>query len=162
MEYRSLKESDSKGLIELIFSVYHDDPLSMWFDSEPGKDGLAVLIRNKRRQQSTGNALDIIALDGKKIIGECEIVRVGIGLGLIGVIIQKSHRRKNVGSTLLKITLNDAKKLGIIRVYAEISLRNDIAIKFFEKMGFSMSPNAEANLLRKASGSKTTILAKDL
>ncbi len=162
MEYRSLRGSDSKGLIELIFSVYHDDPLSMWFDSEPRKDELTVLIGNKRRQQSTGNVSDIIALDGKKIIGECEIVRVGIGLGLIGVIIQKSHRRKNVGSALLKITLNDAKKLGIIRVYAEISLRNDIAIKFFEKMGFSMASAAEANRLRKASGSKTTILAKDL
>ena len=162
MEYRSLKESDSKGLIELILSIYHDDPLSMWFDSEPKKDELIVLFGNKRRQQSAGNASDIIALDGKKIIGECEIVRVGIGLGLIGVIIQRSHRRKNVGNTLLKIALNDAKKLGIIRVYAEISLRNDTAIKFFEKMGFSRASPAEANLLRKAPSSKTTILAKDL
>ncbi|MGC9037392.1 MAG: GNAT family N-acetyltransferase [Candidatus Micrarchaeia archaeon] len=135
MEIRQLAESDKEQIKDLVLSVYEDTPDAFFYTHAPSKEELEALMEEKIR--NIGKTLvDLVALESSKVIGECEIVKVGRE-GRIGILVRKEERRKGVGTALLRTALNMAKAIGIETVIAYINEKNKIAQNFFEKAGFA-------------------------
>ena len=82
-----------------------------------------------------------VALDGDDVIGWCDILpqrmhpgfghSAGLGMGLL-----KSWRGKGIGQALLKSTIQQAIKNGIMRIELEVYASNTAAIALYRKNGF--------------------------
>jgi len=137
IEIRQLADQDFEGLCTLITSTYSDTPIAMRFQSMPTKEELLELFRKKREYVKEGKAVDVVAVkkDSRydKICGECEIIiEKEVGVGAVGIIVERQCRRKGIGSKLLKHATVAAKSLGIIKLVAEVDKRNTQALSFFE------------------------------
>ena len=84
----------------------------------------------------------LIALNGSKVIGWCDIEtnqREGfVHAGRLGMGLLKEYRRQGLGSRLLEETLSVAKKRGLERVELDVYASNAPAIKLYEKFNFQI------------------------
>ena len=135
MEVRELKPEDLDELRALVQEVYSDSQLAMWFDRSPSEADLNELFRLKMLGITSKSAVDLIAIEHGKIIGECEIVFTGES-HVMGIIVSKSKRRKGVGNELLAKGIDAARKLKFPSVFAEVAEENLPGMKFFIKNGF--------------------------
>ena len=84
----------------------------------------------------------LIALNGSKVIGWCDIEtsqREGfVHAGRLGMGLLKEYRSQGLGSRLLEETLSVAKKRGLERVELDVYASNAPAIKLYEKFNFQI------------------------
>lgn len=59
-----------------------------------------------------------------------------VGWGIIGTHVRPSAARKGVGQKLFHSTKEAASQFGVCKIEAFISQRNDVAIAYYEAMGF--------------------------
>lgn len=146
MDIRSLEKADFGAFEAFIRSVYRDSPYSMWFSGEPGRDELMDLFTKKLKEAENGRMIDIVAIDKGSIIGECEIVAKGNGVGIVGMLVRKERRRKGMGRELLKKGIEESKgmKLGVL--LAEVLDTNRDAMGFFSGCGFEKDENVRKGL----------------
>ena len=82
----------------------------------------------------------VVAVENNEIIGWCGIVpdtRKGFShVGILGLGVIKSFRRKGIGKELLNSCLNLAKSTDIEKIELEVFSDNNIAIKLYESVGF--------------------------
>lgn len=136
MKIREPEREDLPGLLRLIRLVYEESPIATTFTSRPTDMEIAALISRKIEGVKKSGLVDLVAVSGKRIIADSEIVRTEDGDGLVGIIVAKKSRRKGVGRMLLKKCAEKARASGISRIRAEINSQNDGAIAFFSKCGF--------------------------
>ena len=86
------------------------------------------------------NAVHFVALDGKQMVGWCDIrpyttpglTHVGeLGMGVIA-----AYRRQGIGYRLLETTINKALANGLSRIELEVFASNHGAKALYEKLGF--------------------------
>lgn len=58
---------------------------------------------------------------------------------IITLAVDNRYRRRGIGSKLLKLFIETEKRRGIKMIYLEVSVKNKVAIKFYEKHGFKIS-----------------------
>ncbi|MDE1825540.1 MAG: GNAT family N-acetyltransferase [Candidatus Micrarchaeota archaeon] len=138
MEIREVGSQDLEKLTELIIRVYRDTRISMWFDFEPTQKELEGLFNYKIKSVGSGKSVDLVAVEQGRILGECEILLTEQG-GIVGIIIEKAHRRKGIGIELFEAGAKRACKAGVKIVFADVAKENAAAMRFFKKLGFKMS-----------------------
>ncbi len=136
MYFRNLAEKDFNELSNFILHVYEGVPEAMWFDNAPDKAELRKMFEAKISKLKNNEIVDIVALDGDKIIGECEIVKTVKDMGYIGLLVRDGYRRKGLASALFKDSAEKAKSIGINKLQAEVGTANVPAQNFFSKIGF--------------------------
>lgn len=137
MEIRRLRLEDLEELRKLVKAVYSDSELAMWFDKMPSNEELNSLFMIKMASIANESAIDIVATEKGKIIGECEIVD-SLGSHVVGLIIAKASRRKGIGKKLLLAGIKEAKKRGFLAISAEVVEDNLPGKNFFLKNGFEV------------------------
>lgn len=135
MEIRELDEKDFTELSDLVIKIYVENPDALYFSKKPNKKLLRNMLQFKHYLVSEKDALDYVAFDKKRLVGECEVVRFGT-VGKIGVIVDKKVRKKGIAKALVKKCFQNAKKIHVSALIAEVSDSNEIAAKFFRRMGF--------------------------
>ena len=133
---RALEDRDFEALARFISEIYSEYPDATWFDSAPSRDTLSDLFLSKLSSMRNHGLIDTVAIENDSVEGECEIVRFPNGTGYVGIIIAKGHRRKGLGSTLLKVSEMLASETGTDTLYAEVSEGNAPARAFFGRSGF--------------------------
>lgn len=136
MEIRSLRGSDLKELSYLILTIYDEYPMALKFSQRPSDGELASLLDGKLEGMKSGTVIDLVATEGGRVIGECEVVRIGTGDAIVGVLVLRGQRRKGLGSTLMQEAMAIAKSMGIKRFVAEVRDENRPALSFFTNNGF--------------------------
>jgi ribosomal protein S18 acetylase RimI-like enzyme len=83
-----------------------------------------------------------IAVKDKQVVGWCDIIPMrGMDFahsGTLGMGVHKEYRNLGIGSALLDTTLEAAKKYGLERIELEVYTSNTIALKMYEKYGFTL------------------------
>ena len=108
----------------------------MWFDREPSLAEFRHIFEEKIDDAFSGKSIDIVATEGGRITGECEMVRKPGEIGFLGLIVSKNSRRKGVGSSLLSGAAERCRYIGVSVIRAEISSGNKEAIRFLQDHGF--------------------------
>lgn len=84
----------------------------------------------------------LIALDGTKIVGWCDIgvsEREGFThSGRLGMGVLKEYRGQGIGSRLLEETLSEARDRGLERIELDVYASNIPAIRLYEKFAFQV------------------------
>ncbi|MDE1822763.1 MAG: GNAT family N-acetyltransferase [Candidatus Micrarchaeota archaeon] len=146
MELRKLAERDFGPFSAFIRSVFRDSPYSMWFSGEPDAKELEELLSKKLHEIKRGRMIDIVAEESGSIIGECEIAAKGQGIGLVGILVDKRHRRKGLGGRLLESGIAESRRLGLGVLLAEVLDSNADALGFFQSNGFALDNDVEKSV----------------
>ena len=146
-ELRELRISDCDSLMDLILGIYKEYPRALRFSSEPSEAEIRALIKAKTTAIETGDGIDLVVLDGNRIVGECEVFKTD-GYAFLGIIVDKSARRMGIGTMLVRECLRRCAEIGIDKVYATVDSTNGASIKFLMSNGFSYDGPTEGNLVK--------------
>lgn len=151
MKIRELEEKDLASLPQLVLSVYDEAPYATTFEHRPTQQELAELMQRKIRGMRDRLLADFVALDGERIIADCEIVKSTDAGGAVGIIVAKEYRKHGIGRKLIERCAEKAKELKMLEIYAEVDERNEAVEAFFAKCGF-----------REQVESKELVMVRDL
>ena len=146
-EIRELRISDYDSLMDLILGIYGEYPSALRFSSRPTEAEISALLVAKIAAIETGNGVDLVMIDGDRIIGECEVFKTD-GCAFLGIIVGKDVRRKGVGTRLVRECLKRCAEIGIEEVYATVDKANRASIEFLLSNGFAYDGAAEGNLVK--------------
>ncbi|MEM3781646.1 MAG: GNAT family N-acetyltransferase [Candidatus Micrarchaeaceae archaeon] len=149
-----LSSGDEQEFLSLVKSAYADSPSAFTFIKAPNESDLRALFVRKLELMRSGKLIDIVARLNNQILGECEVAITSSGkveTGIVGIIVRKEFRRKQIGSALLSYAEAKAKSLGIGSFVAEVRIGNAGAAEFFKKCGFKQvaSDKEKVTLLRR-------------
>lgn len=71
----------------------------------------------------------------KNIVGFIEILDLNDEIDIINIVVDKSHRRKKIGSQLLEYVINNNQ---VKRFILEVKISNEAAINLYKKFGFEI------------------------
>lgn len=137
ISYRGLAAKDLKGLFKLANDVASDSPEAMTVDVSDEAAFMNIFTK-KLSGMDSGNLIDLVAESRGCIIGECEAVIDGDN-SIIGILLDKRHRRSGIGSELLGAIMPKLQKTGVRNLIAEVADENRGAIRFFVRNGFSLA-----------------------
>jgi len=89
---------------------------------------------------SQKQAVALYVFDGEKLIANGQIKKRARRLshiGDFGITVAKEYRQDGVGSQLMKMLLEEAKKIGVTIVTLEVFSNNQQACHVYQKMGFT-------------------------
>ena len=137
IQIRHLTEADIEEFHTYLDSVAHERKF-IGFVQAPSLEK----TRNWLMAGMEEGEIRLIALDGSKVIGWCDIEigqREGfVHAGRLGMGLLKEYRRQGLGSRLLEETLSVAKKRGLERVELDVYTSNAPAIKLYDKFNFQI------------------------
>ncbi len=136
MNIRELKTGDFEDVLALAADIYAENPKATFFSAEPTREAFGCIFGEKLRGVEEGYAVDIVAVYGSIVIGECEIAKKGPGIGSLGIIISKRYRRRGVGLMLLNAASAKARGMGMVMLEACVDRENAEATAFFYNNGF--------------------------
>ena len=129
---RFLTPEDKDSILKM-FSSMSDDTLR-W--SLPPYDEKWI----NRKLANIENLIPLIAVHGKRIVGSCTI---GLfrharrkGVGDIGIFLHEDFHRLGLGTAMMELALDLARKQGLHRIWLEVAEGNKAAIGLYEKIGF--------------------------
>lgn len=125
IEIQIERDKDLKNLEELCLLERECFGDRAW-----NKDQIKGELENKSSYCILAKSKDKIIgyLLGRVILDEAELLRIGV---------KPLFRNMKIGTTLLKTYLLDLKKMGIKRVYLEVSEKNEKAYNLYKKLGFN-------------------------
>jgi L-amino acid N-acyltransferase YncA len=98
------------------------------------------VVEDLIRGQDDDQRITLIARDHGKMVGYGSLIREPLlwtrHLGEIRVIVAQSHRSKGLGAVLAREIFHIAKEVGLRKVIARMTLRQEGARRMFERIGF--------------------------
>lgn len=124
---RRAEEKDTSALEDLLLQ----------FSGWPLRRGQTL---RKIMKETTSELL--VAESNQEIVGLIhqvfflDPVHAGLNSYVTSLFVKESHRKKGIGSQLLKKAIENAKKKGVIEVHVDTEENNIGAIEFYQKLGF--------------------------
>jgi ribosomal protein S18 acetylase RimI-like enzyme len=123
---RRFKASDKATVIELWTSVFH----SSYNHNDP-EINIDMKIRHN-------DGLFFVAVDDQDIVGTVLVGFDGHRGWIYSLAVKESHRKKGIGSLLMKKALSELKKVGCLKVNLQVDKENSGIVSFYEKIGFAV------------------------
>ena len=120
-----------------MISAYYDYPLATWFEDEPTVQQIEEIFEGKLRAIASHRLVDLITDDNGIIAAECEIARADFDMGVVGILVERGYRGRNIGGELLVKAMEEAVRIGMTRFAAEVDEENADAMKFFSGLRFT-------------------------
>lgn len=99
-------------------------------------------VRSFVEEQLRNKMPHYIAIEGDIVVGWCDIASFNrpalAHSGVLRMGVLKEHRGSGLGAEMMRIVLDEAKKMGIERVELEVREDNGRAVKFYQKFGFEI------------------------
>ena len=135
MEIRNYKSSDKNSIIFLWKKVF--DPQKPYNDPETS-------INMKTKQNDN---LFFVAEEKNQIIGTIIAGFDGHRGWIYSLALHPQHRRKGVGTQLVKKAIRELKKLGCLKVNLQINSDNYEVAEFYKKNGFLIEDRISMGLV---------------
>jgi RimJ/RimL family protein N-acetyltransferase len=124
-----------KDKILMMFSSMSDDTLK-W--SMPPYDEAWI----NRTLAMIDNLIPLVAVHERRIVGSCTIAKSRHarrkGVGDIGIFLQEDFHKVGLGTAMMKLALELARKQGLHRIWLEVVEDNKAAIGLYYKIGFEI------------------------
>ncbi len=93
------------------------------------RDHLDWILRNER-------AVTFVEEDGTQLLGAIMLLVEGQVSRVLSVATMPDHRRKHLGTAMMKVAEAEARRRGCAQVRLEVSTRNYGAIEFYRGLGY--------------------------
>ena len=125
MDIRKYKDSDKKGLEDLLKSVFPDSA----DHNEPSKVIAAKL--------NVDDLIWVAETEGE-ILGCCMGGYDGVRGWLYGVSVLNQYRRRGIGARLVQEVVGQLKTLGCVKVNLQVRADNADVVNFYKTLGFKL------------------------
>lgn len=146
---KPISENDFEGFHACLNSVSQERKY-LGFTEAPSLENTRKWLTNGMKR----GTIRLIALDGLKIVGWCDIEtseREGFThTGRLGTGVLKDYRGQGIGTQLLEETLIAARDLGLERVELDVYASNTAAIGLYKKFEFRVE--GRKRMARKIDG----------
>jgi L-amino acid N-acyltransferase YncA len=136
--FRPPKWEDLDGLIEYINSLV-DEKVEIVLNKKIAREEEAEWLAKRLISVDKGDVIHIVAeVDGEVVAG-AEIERQKHRMshvGVLGIGIKSPYRGIGIGTTIMKMLIEESKKAGLKILVLDVFDTNKIAKEFYEKMGF--------------------------
>ncbi len=132
---RPLKDKDTRSIVE-IFNYYVEHSFAAYPEKKFDKS-----IVHRMRELAKGYPFNVVEDENKNVIGfgflhPYSTPSTFRKTAEITYFLHKDHLRKGVGTLLLDSLLEGARKMGVTRIVASISSKNEQSLNFHKKHGF--------------------------
>lgn len=132
---KSITMKHAKAFHRVLDEVAHERRYLLLLEAPPLEQIEQFIRYNMER-----NAVHLVAVDGKKMVGWCDIRPYTLpGMthaGELGMAVVAGYRGRGLGYRLLEATINTALANGLSRIELEVFASNKIAKALYEKLGF--------------------------
>jgi RimJ/RimL family protein N-acetyltransferase len=132
-----IAEEHIEGYRDAVASVAVERKYLAFLDAPPLEMSSAFVLRNLRDRRP-----HFVALDGGAVVGWCDIASLELPVfahsGTLGMGVIASHRGRGIGRELLRVTLENAREMGLTRVELTVREGNAAARALYEKAGFAV------------------------
>ncbi len=107
--------------------------------SEPWSEGgFAAALSGERNQFFVAEKTDLNVTEESDsyIAGYCGLYALGDEAELVNIAVSATDRRRGIGASLLETVLTSAGLQGVGRIYLEVRVSNEAAIRLYEEHGF--------------------------
>ena len=122
------------------------------FDRRVTRKEEMKFLRTIVRDRSKGDAVNVAAFIGDKLVGNCDIRRRKAKderhCGVFGIVILDGHRGIGIGERMMAEALREARALGIWLVELTVFASNLPAIQLYKKMGFRRAGFVPGKIIR--------------
>ncbi len=133
---RKATEEDAEGIIACFNDVMRENIYLLGERYMGDEDFLRLRIRDEN------NELFLVALDGEKVIGILTLTRESFAknmhVAFLGIAIMKGYRHQGIGKTMMLLSFEWAREMGIEKICLEVFSTNINAIELYRKMGFEV------------------------
>lgn len=138
--------------LRFINELSKEDTFITYGGEEITKDKEMEWLSKAIGEIQKGNMVLISAFHKSKLIGNCEVKRGEKRqkhVGSIGISVAKNYREEGIGTEMLKVLLEEAKKMGVKILKLWVFANNSRAIYVYEKLGFKRSGCVPEGILYK-------------
>ena len=135
---RTPKWEDLDGLLELINSLV-DEGAEILVDEKVSREGEIEWLSRLLAQMERGETFFVVAEVRGRIIASSDIHRRSGSqkhVGVVGIIITKDFRELGIGTAVMRVLIEQVKKMGIKTLNLTVYATNERAIHVYEKVGF--------------------------
>jgi ribosomal protein S18 acetylase RimI-like enzyme len=152
---RQISQGDIEGFHSCLDSIARERKYLGFIEAPSLEETRKSLTADMER-----NVIRLIALDGSKVVGWCQI-KAGnwegyTHMGWLQMGVHKEYRRQGIGGTLLDQALQEAKKRGLERVELGVFASNLAAIRLYQNYDFQIEGRKKR--ARKLDGSYDDIV----
>ena len=137
------RADDGRAMAELFAAVAQE------------RDGIAteppVDVEQRSVQFAASSAASVVAVADGRIIGTLHVEVSRFGFGELGMLVDRGHRGRGVGSALLRAAIDRARGQGLHKLCLEVFAHNAAAIAMYRKAGFA-EEGRRVRQYRRASG----------
>lgn len=159
IEIREIGEADIPGFRNCLDAVARERRFLAQLEAPPIENVRDFILAGIER-----NDIRLVALDGYKVVGWCDITPHGFeGLdhvGELGMGVLKEYRGQRIGLALLREAVRLAQERGLEKVELDVFATNTPAIRLYEKEGFEVE--GRKRLARKLDGAYDDIIGMGL
>jgi GNAT superfamily N-acetyltransferase len=141
-EIRRAREEDLPVILALLEEL--NEVQREWRVFPPREDYREQLLGRYRTALDRTDSLVLVAVDGDRVVGTAyghvhvpSTFSDEPALELAGVFVAPSHRRRGIGMALSREVARFAKDLGVRRLTLKTFAQNDLALRFWETLGFT-------------------------
>ena len=121
---RKYQGIDKAPVIELWNTIFY----SQYVHNDP-KSNIDMKVKHS-------DDLFFVAVEKRDIIGTVLVGFDGHRGWIYSLAVKESHRKKGIGSMLMKKAISELKKLGCLKVNLQLDKENSGTVLFYEKIGF--------------------------
>jgi RimJ/RimL family protein N-acetyltransferase len=133
---RPLQEKDREALLALFARASRQD--LEWFRSDAADP---EVVKRWVDHLDYSRVFPLVALAGDQLIGDATLhfgEHYHSHLAWVRIFLDKTHRRRGIGTLMIQSLIEVARRLGLQQLYAEIVTAQQHIIKGFMEMGFQV------------------------
>ena len=140
---RFLTPEDKDNILKMFSSMSHDS--LRWSLPPYDEDWI------DRKLANIENSIPLVAVHEKRIVGSCTIRKSRHtrrkGVGDIGIFLHQDFHNVGLGTDMMKLVLDLAKRQGLHRIGLEVIEGNKAAIRLYEKIGFEVEGRVRSSFI---------------
>lgn len=134
---RPLNRNDGQALIELFRGASDDDVV--YFRDDVRDESL---VASWAESVDLRRVFPVVAVVGERIVGDATL-HLGRAytrhIGRVRIFLANEYRRKGIGTELIKVLVEIARRIGLQQVVAEVVSDQVQAVKAFQSQGFKQA-----------------------
>ncbi|MBL7159151.1 GNAT family N-acetyltransferase [Candidatus Microgenomates bacterium] len=133
------KWEDLEQLTDFINNLSQEDTFVLYNGEIVTKEQEMEYLVQAFRSLERGNRIQLCAFVGDKLVANSSVIRKRLRakhVGTIGISVTKGYREEGIGSEVIKVLIDESRKLGLKMLSIDFLANNERAQHVYQEIGF--------------------------